>query len=76
VTPVHGANTNGKPMLGFETLTLAPLDRALIERTLLDPAETAWIDAYHARVCAELTPLVDQETAAWLAAVTDNLSSV
>ncbi|MGH6994608.1 MAG: aminopeptidase P family protein [Stellaceae bacterium] len=75
VTPVHGANTNGKPMLGFETLTLAPYDRTLIEPALLEAAEAAWIDAYHARVRAELTPLVDNETAAWLAAATRKLSS-
>ncbi|HEV2265016.1 MAG TPA: aminopeptidase P family protein [Stellaceae bacterium] len=75
VTPVHGANTNGKPTLGFETLTLAPLDRALIEPALLDAAEAAWVDAYHARVRTELTPLVDKETAAWLEAATRKLSS-
>ncbi|HEX6103602.1 MAG TPA: M24 family metallopeptidase C-terminal domain-containing protein, partial [Alphaproteobacteria bacterium] len=32
--------------------------------------ERAWLDAYHARVRVELTPLVDAETAAWLAEVT------
>jgi len=75
VTPVHGANTNGKPMLDFETLTLAPYDRTLIEPALLDANEAAWIDAYHARVRTKLTPLVDKETAAWLAAATRKLSS-
>ncbi|MDE2228975.1 MAG: aminopeptidase P family protein [Alphaproteobacteria bacterium] len=75
VTPVDGAPGNGKAMLGFETLTLAPLDRALIEPKLLDAAESAWIDAYHARVRTELTPLLDKETAAWLVAATRPLSS-
>jgi Xaa-Pro aminopeptidase len=54
-------------MMGFETLTLVPIDRALIDPALLDPAERAWLDAYHARVLAEIAPLVDAETAAWLA---------
>ncbi len=58
------------PLYGFETLTLAPLDRALIEPALLTPAEIAWIDAYHARVRQALTPRVDPETAAWLAEAT------
>jgi Xaa-Pro aminopeptidase len=49
---------------------LAPIDRRLIERALLTADETAWLDAYHARVAAELTPLVDAETRAWLAAAT------
>jgi Xaa-Pro aminopeptidase len=57
-----------RPMLGFETLTLAPIDRRLIDARLLDPAERAWLDRYHARVAAALIPLVEPETARWLAA--------
>ena len=48
-----------REMLGFETLTLAPIDRNLIEPSLLDEDEIAWLNAYHARVREELTPLVD-----------------
>ncbi len=59
-----------REMLGFETLTLAPIDRALIEPALLTAEERGWLDAYHARVRDELTPLVDAETAAWLAEAT------
>jgi len=59
-----------RAMLAFETLTLAPIDRALIESGLLDGEERAWLDAYHARVCEALTPLVDAKTAAWLEAAT------
>ena len=58
-----------REMLGFETLTLAPIDRRLIDRGLLDPAERGWLDAYHARVAEALTPLVEPETARWLNAV-------
>ena len=60
-------------MLGFENLTLAPIDRALIEPSLLTPQERAWVDAYHARVRAAITPLVDAKTAAWLKVVTEKL---
>jgi Xaa-Pro aminopeptidase len=59
-----------REMLGFETLTLAPIDRNLIDTSLLDDNETAWIDGYHKRVRDTLTPLVDAETARWLAEVT------
>jgi len=55
-----------KPFLAFETLTLAPFDRALIEPALLTVAERDWLNAYHARVLAEVAPLLDAETAAWL----------
>jgi Xaa-Pro aminopeptidase len=68
----------GREVYGFETLTLAPIDRAAIDRNLLEPGEIAWIDAYHARVRAELTPRVDADTAAWLGQATrpigENLS--
>jgi Xaa-Pro aminopeptidase len=57
-------------MLGFETLTLAPIDRNLVERGLLDADERAWLDAYHARVAAEIGPLVDDATRAWLGEAT------
>ncbi|WP_419827351.1 aminopeptidase P family protein [Sphingomonas sp.] len=55
-----------KPVLGFETLTLAPIDRRLIDLALLTPAERDWIDAYHARVLAEIGPLVPADVADWL----------
>ena len=55
-----------KAMLGFETLTLAPIDLALVEPTLLSPAEIAWLNEYHARVRETVTPLVDKKTAKWL----------
>jgi Xaa-Pro aminopeptidase len=55
-----------RPMMGFETLTLAPMDRALIDPALLDPAERSWLDAYHARVLAEVAPLVEVPVAGWL----------
>jgi Xaa-Pro aminopeptidase len=55
-----------RPLLGFETLTLVPIDRDLVETALLDPAERAWLDSYHARVRAEIAPLVDGDTRRWL----------
>ncbi|CAH0237866.1 aminopeptidase P family protein [Roseomonas sp. CECT 9278] len=61
---VQGA---AKPFLEFETLTLAPFDRALIDVALLAPTERDWLNAYHARVLAEVAPRCDAATAAWLA---------
>jgi Xaa-Pro aminopeptidase len=55
-----------RPMLGFETLTLAPIDLALVETGLLTAEEIAWLNGYHARVVRELSPLVDQPTRGWL----------
>ncbi len=56
--------------LEFETLTLAPIDLALVERDLLTDAEADWLNAYHARVRGDLTPLLDAGTAHWLAEAT------
>ena len=57
-----------KPLLGFDTLTLAPIDRSLIDPALLSPAERAWVDAYHADVLAGIGPLVPADVRAWLGA--------
>lgn len=55
-----------RPMLAFETLTLAPLERRLIETALLSAEEIAWVDAYHARVLSELGPAMAPEDLAYL----------
>lgn len=55
-----------RPMLGFETLTLCPIDRRLIDVSLLLPDEIAWLDAYHARVWEELGDLMTGEEREWL----------
>lgn len=52
--------------LGLSTLSLAPFDRRLIDKTQLTPREKAWLDGYHARIRRIISPLVDPETARWL----------
>jgi len=61
-----------KKFLRFETLTLAPFDRALIDPALLEPAARDWLNAYHKRVYEELSPhLGPQPTVLdWLARAT------
>lgn len=56
--------------LGFETLTLCPIDLRLVEPRLLEPRELAWLNAYHERVRAELAPHLEPETARWLVQAT------
>jgi Xaa-Pro aminopeptidase len=55
-----------KPINAFETLTLAPIDRRLIDPALLTDDEAEWLDAYHARVRDSLAPIVDAQTRDWL----------
>ena len=56
-----------KPMLGFETLTLCPIDRRLVVPALLSGEELEWLNAYHARVLEAVSPLLEtQEQMDWL----------
>jgi Xaa-Pro aminopeptidase len=64
-----------KPLNAFETLTLAPIDRRLIDSRLLTAKERNWIDGYHARVQEVLSPLLDAATRAWLDAATRPLGN-
>ena len=64
--PGESLEDGAKTLLAFETLTLAPIDRALIDTDLLDGDEIAWLDSYHERVRTEITPQVDAGTTAWL----------
>jgi Xaa-Pro aminopeptidase len=62
---VEGAE---KAMLGFETLTFAPIDRNLIDAAMLSPEERDWLNAYHARVLEVVGPQLEGEAKAWLEA--------
>ena len=55
-----------RPMLGFETLTLAPIDRRCIAREMLSEEERAQLDAYHARVREVVGLLLEPEARTWL----------
>ncbi len=52
--------------LEFETLTLAPIDRRLIDETMLTQPERDWLNAYHARVWTEIGPRVSGAVKDWL----------
>jgi len=66
VIPMESPEDAEKELFGFETLTLAPIDLALVVPELLTEQEAEWLDAYHATVRDTLTPLVGAETAEWL----------
>jgi Xaa-Pro aminopeptidase len=55
-----------RAMLCFETLTLAPIERTMIDPALLTPDEIGWLNAYHAKVTQIIGPLLDGEVKAWL----------
>jgi Xaa-Pro aminopeptidase len=57
-----------KEMLGFETLTFAPIDRRLIIADMLEPEELVWLNCYHAHVLAKIGPNLSGADFAWLQA--------
>jgi Xaa-Pro aminopeptidase len=70
-TDVAGAE---KPVNAFETLTLAPIDRRLINLNMLSGDELDWVNDYHARVRHAVRPHLDEATKVWLDAATAPLS--
>jgi Xaa-Pro aminopeptidase len=52
--------------LGFETLTLVPIDSALVDVSLLTPEEIGWWNAYHARVLEVIGPQLQGDERDWL----------
>jgi Xaa-Pro aminopeptidase len=74
---VHEARDieNGEQrMLGFQTLTLCPIDKDLIVQSMLTKEQLEWFDAYHKRVFDELSPLIkDENTQKWLTQATQPL---
>lgn len=70
VTPATAMPGGERPMHGFETITMAPIDLNLVEKRLMTDAEVAWLNAYHSRVFDALSPDADEETKAWLTEAT------
>jgi Xaa-Pro aminopeptidase len=66
VTELAELRSGERKTLGFETLTLAPIDRRLIDTAMLTKDEINWLNNYHARVCEALRPMVDAEAVKWL----------
>ena len=66
VTPLEKIPGGTREMMGFETLTLVPFDRRLIDPKQLLPWELAWLNAYHARVRREIEPVLLSDDRAWL----------
>jgi Xaa-Pro aminopeptidase len=70
-SPIAGGD---RDMLGFETITLCPIDRRLIDVVLLNPDEIGWLDSYHARIGPALNHLLDEPAREWLEEATRPLA--
>lgn len=65
--PIEGGE---RDMMGFETVTLAPIDLALVEESLLTDDEKAWLNSYHADVREKVSPALNAEEKSWLESAT------
>ncbi len=70
VTAMDAPEGAEKELLGFETLTHAPIDTRLVDLSLMTQDEIDWLNTYHAAVRDRLSPLVDDDTRQWLTQAT------
>jgi Xaa-Pro aminopeptidase len=73
VTPAAEIEGGERPMLGFETLTMAPIARDLIVKPLLSKEDIVWLNAYHAKVWDKVGRLIEGDAKAWLEQATKPL---
>jgi Xaa-Pro aminopeptidase len=60
-----------KAMLGFDTITMAPIDLDLVEPAMLTAEERDWLNAYHEAVREAVAPaMADDDNRAWLTQAT------
>ncbi len=70
VVPCHDLADAERKMFEFETLTFAPIDRAVIDISLLNTTEKAWLNNYHRKVFEKMSKEVDITTRQWLETAT------
>jgi Xaa-Pro aminopeptidase len=63
-----------REMLGFDVLTLAPIDLRLVQAGLLTPDETKWLDTYHRHIRAKLSRHLPPDVRRWLRKATRRLA--
>jgi len=71
----EGTGQNGsRPYYEFETLTMAPIDKRLIDPNMLSQAELDWLNGYHQQVFDTLAPHLDAKERTWLEDMTSPLA--
>ncbi|CTQ53031.1 Xaa-Pro dipeptidase [Roseibium album] len=73
VTEARDIKGGERPMLGFETITLVPMDRRLLDVSLLSEFERDWLNRYHLRVREMVGPLIGAKERIWLEQATETI---
>ena len=66
VTEPQDIKDGDRPMMGFETLTFAPIDRRLVDVSMLSKKELSWLNAYHQSVYDKLADRLNEDERGWL----------
>jgi Xaa-Pro aminopeptidase len=69
----NGSTTEFGHFLRFETLTLCHFEKDLIDRSLLENFEIAWLNSYHSRIYTSLEPLLNEDEKRWLKSKTEEI---
>ena len=59
-------SSDNNKLLYFETLTLSPIDKTLIDLDLMNTKEKKWLNDYHQEVRRSLSPFLNQDEDKWL----------
>lgn len=59
--------------IGFTPVTLCPIDRKLIDKTLLTTTEIEWYNSYHKMVFEQLSPMLNTNEKEWLKRMCEEL---
>ncbi|MBT5187548.1 MAG: aminopeptidase P family protein, partial [Kordiimonadaceae bacterium] len=65
-----------RPMLTFETITIAPIDTRLVNPHMMSAAEITWLNIYHAKVRETVSPLLENDEKEWLIHATESITSL
>jgi len=65
-----------RPMLTFETITLAPIDTRLINAHMMTAAEITWLNIYHVKVRENVSPFLDKKEKEWLIQATESITTL
>ena len=75
VNKTHIPEFAGRPFLGFERLTHIPIQKKLMEMSLLTPTEIQWINTYHKQIHDRVSPLLKTDRAReWLISATAQIA--
>jgi Xaa-Pro aminopeptidase len=70
VNTIKDVSNEFNEFYAFESLTIAPISTAIVQKNLLEQGQIEWLNSYNALVFERLSPLLNTEEVAWLKAYT------